>query len=113
MPSRHDVSLYTALIEHLVAFQGGIDVYQHGFQRRRREPAQAIAEHVVAKGTRRADPVLEGGVRDFRFQLLEAVQAENESMKGGPEDRRGRNLGCDAGVGQGGHRRAEWKTLLR
>src|SRR5215475_9571651 len=73
---RHDAALHAAVSKGLVPLQGTIDIYQHGFQRRQRKPAQAIAEDIVLKGTRCANPVLEGGMSDFSLQLLKAAQAE-------------------------------------
>src|SRR5712691_7425984 len=55
---RHDATLDPAGLEHLVAFESSIDLHQHGFQSCHRKAAQAVAQHVVAKGARGANPAL-------------------------------------------------------
>src|SRR5438067_6051554 len=109
---RHNAALHATLIKDFVALERPIDVDQHGLQRRQRKPAQAVAEHVVTEGARRADPVLEGGMSDLGFQLLKAAQTKNKSMKSSQENCRGGNLGCDPGIGHGGSGRAEIEYLV-
>jgi len=65
------------------------------------------------EGAPGADPSLESGLGEFRFQLLKAGQAEGEAVKGGEENGRGRYLGREAGIGQSGGGGAEIEDLIQ
>jgi hypothetical protein len=49
---------------------------------------QAVAQDIVVKGAIGANPSLQGGLGQFRFQLLKAGQPEDKAVKGGEEDGR-------------------------
>ena len=65
------------------------------------------------EGAWRADPVLEGRMRDLGFQLLKAAQTKNKAMKGGQEDCRGGNLGVTRASAMAATAARKSKTLLR
>jgi hypothetical protein len=61
---------------------------------------EAVTQHVVAESAGGADPLLQGRLGQFRFELLKAGQAEDETMKDGEEDGGGGDLGIVAGIRQ-------------
>jgi hypothetical protein len=93
--SSHDAALHAARIERLVALERPVDLNQHPLQAFQMTAGEAVAQHVVTEGAAGADPLLEGGLSQFRFQLLKAGQAESKAVKGREENGRRRDLRRD------------------
>jgi hypothetical protein len=74
---------------------------------------ETVPEHIVAEGAIGADPLLQGWLSEFHFQLLKAGQPEGEAMKGCEEDGRRMDLRLAAGVSQRGGSGAEVKNLVQ
>jgi len=110
---RHDAALHAADIQRFIALQGAVHLHQHLLQRRQRKAGQAIAQHIVVKATWGSDPLLEGRLRQFRFELLETGQAEDEAVKDREENRRGGDLGVVPGIGESGGSSAESEYLVQ
>ena len=98
--SGDDAPLHAARIERLVALERAVDLNQHPLQALHVKAGETVTQHVVAEGAIGADPLLQGWLSQFRFQLLKAGQPEGKTVKGGEEDRRRLNLWLAAGVGQ-------------
>src|SRR6267154_1895836 len=110
---RNDAALHAARIERLIALERPVDLNQHPLQTFQMKTGEAVAQYVVVKGARGADPLLEGRLGQLRFQLLKAGQPEGKAVKGRKEDGRRRDLRRDTGIGQGGSGGTEIENLVQ
>jgi hypothetical protein len=111
--SGDDAPLHAACIEFLVTLECPIDLNQHSLQAIDVKAGETVTQHVVAEGAIGADPLLQGWLSEFRFQLLKAAQPEGKAVKDGQEDGRRPNLRLAAGVGQRGSGGAEVKNFIQ
>ena len=79
----HETALHTADIERLVPFERPVDLHQHPLQAFHVKAGETVSEHIVAEGAIGADPLLQGWLSEFRFQLLKAGQPEGKAVKDG------------------------------
>jgi hypothetical protein len=107
--SRRPCGPRPARIERLVTLECPIDLNQHSLQAIQVKAGETVTQHVVAEGAIGADPLLQGWLSEFRFQLLKAGQPEGKAVKDG----RRPNLRLAAGVGQRGSGGAEVKNFIQ
>ena len=95
--SGDDAPLHAARIERLVTLECPIDLNQHSLQAIQVKAGETVTQHVVAEGAIGADPLLQGWLSEFRFQLLKAGQPEGKAVKDGQEDGRRPNSPARSG----------------
>lgn len=106
-----EAALDAPWVQSLVAFEGAVGMHQHLFEPGQVEPAQAVAQHIVAQRPRGVDPALEGGLGQVGFELLETAEPEDKAMEDGQEDGLRREVRIGAGVAKVGGEAPEIEDL--